>query len=235
MGVGGMTGSGGGSGSTHPSTMMWATSGAAWRMASSTAIFSVTAEDGQPSQLPSRRMVMAPASSSTSSTSTSPPWDARYGRTESRATSMRDASSKGCSPCSTSRLCTNPFLTTLSRSTTSPESTISSMTLFRPAPYRSVTSRMHSSARWRAVGSSIRSSSRRCSRRSPTFCEVLRTHPSYDVGECILRRTLPLPRYMWTPHGRQGSKLRTARMMSMPLKFSRSFSSKIGVFITASS
>ena len=32
-----------------------------------------------------------------------------------------------------------------------------------------------------------------------------------------------------------GSKLRTARMMSMPLKCSRSFSSKIGVFITASS
>jgi hypothetical protein len=34
---------------------------------------------------------------------------------------------------------------------------------------------------------------------------------------------------MWTPHGRHGSKLRTARMMSMPLKFSRELSSKTGV------
>ena len=47
--------------------------------------------------------------------------------------------------------------------------------------------------------------------------------------------TLPLPRYMCTPQGRHGSKLRTARMMSMPLKLSIGFSSKIGVFITASS
>ena len=35
---------------------------------------------------------------------------------------------------------------------------------------------------------------------------------------------------MCTPHGRHGSKLRTARMMSMPLKLSGPFSSKIGVF-----
>ena len=55
------------------------------------------------------------------------------------------------------------------------------------------------------------------------------------VGECSLRSTFPSPRYMWTPHGRQGSKLRTARMMSMPLKSSIAFSSKIGVFMTASS
>ena len=40
---------------------------------------------------------------------------------------------------------------------------------------------------------------------------------------------------MWTPHGKQGSKLRTARMMSMPLNLSGPFSSKIGVFCTASS
>src|SRR5207302_678709 len=55
------------------------------------------------------------------------------------------------------------------------------------------------------------------------------------VGECTFFSTFPLPRYMCTPHGRQGSKLRTVRMMSMPLKFSTLFSSKIGVFITASS
>ena len=40
---------------------------------------------------------------------------------------------------------------------------------------------------------------------------------------------------MCTPHGRHGSNDRTARMMSIPLKFSGPFSSKIGVFCTASS
>ncbi len=47
--------------------------------------------------------------------------------------------------------------------------------------------------------------------------------------------TRPFPVYMCTPQGRHGSKLRTARMMSTPLKFSGPFSSKIGVFCTASS
>ena len=54
-------------------------------------------------------------------------------------------------------------------------------------------------------------------------------------GVCFFCNILPLPRYMWTPHGRHGSKLRTARMMSMPLNLSGPFSSKIGVFCTASS
>ena len=40
------------------------------------------------------------------------------------------------------------------------------------------------------------------------------------AGECILCSGLPSPRYMCTPQGRHGSKLRTARMMSMPLKSS---------------
>ena len=55
------------------------------------------------------------------------------------------------------------------------------------------------------------------------------------VGVWMTFLTRPLPVYMCTPHGRQGSKLRTARMMSTPLKFSALFSSKIGVFWTASS
>ena len=55
------------------------------------------------------------------------------------------------------------------------------------------------------------------------------------MGRCITFLTLPLPRYMWTPHGRHGSNDRTARMMSMPLNLSGPFSSKIGVFCTASS
>ena len=57
----------------------------------------------------------------------------------------------------------------------------------------------------------------------------IRYSPVTDwVGECSLSRVLPSPRYMCTPQGRHGSKLRTVRMMSMPLKCSRSFSSKIG-------
>src|ERR1700761_1872861 len=59
--------------------------------------------------------------------------------------------------------------------------------------------------------------------------------PTPNIGECTVFKVLPLPRYMWTPHGRHGSKLRTVRIMSMPLKFSGPFSSKIGVFCTASS
>src|SRR6185369_9475532 len=55
------------------------------------------------------------------------------------------------------------------------------------------------------------------------------------IGECRCSRILPLPRYMWTPHGRHGSKLRTVRMMSMPLNLSWLFSSKIGQPYTASS
>ena len=55
------------------------------------------------------------------------------------------------------------------------------------------------------------------------------------VGVCWTFRTMPFPLYMCTPHGRHGSKLRTARMMSTPLKFSGPFSSKMGVFCTASS
>ena len=56
-----------------------------------------------------------------------------------------------------------------------------------------------------------------------------------NIGEWRVSSILPPPSYICTPQGRQGSKLRTARMMSMPLNLSRPFSSKIGVFCTASS
>jgi len=50
------------------------------------------------------------------------------------------------------------------------------------------------------------------------------------VGVWTTLRTRPAPVYMCTPQGRHGSKLRTARMMSIPLNLSGPFSSKIGVF-----
>src|ERR1700733_6683303 len=56
-----------------------------------------------------------------------------------------------------------------------------------------------------------------------------------NMGEWRVSKTFPLPRYMCTPQGKHGSKLRTARMMSMPLNLSGPFSSKMGVFCTASS
>jgi hypothetical protein len=56
-----------------------------------------------------------------------------------------------------------------------------------------------------------------------------------NIGECRVSSTLPLRSYIWAPHGRQGSKLRTTRIMSIPLILSGPFSSKIGVFWTASS
>jgi hypothetical protein len=65
--------------------------------------------------------------------------------------------------------------------------------------------------------------------------EALRVHQHSPVGVCITFLTLPLPVYMCTPHGRHGSNEWTARMMSTPLKSSGPFSSKIGVFCTASS
>src|SRR5262245_39439033 len=56
-----------------------------------------------------------------------------------------------------------------------------------------------------------------------------------NIGTWRTSSFFPPPTYMCTPHGRHGSKLLTARMMSMPLKLSGPFSSKIGVFCTASS
>src|ERR1700730_5858218 len=56
-----------------------------------------------------------------------------------------------------------------------------------------------------------------------------------NMGECTVFKVLPPPRYMCTPQGRHGSKLLTARMMSMPLNLSGGFSSKIGVPLTESS
>ena len=57
-----------------------------------------------------------------------------------------------------------------------------------------------------------------------------------NIGECSsTRSSLPSPVNMCTPQGRHGSKLRTVRMMSMPLKSSMSFSSKMGCPLTASS
>lgn len=51
-----------------------------------------------------------------------------------------------------------------------------------------------------------------------------------NIDEWRVSRIFPSPRYMCTPQGRHGSKLLTARMISMPLKLSGPFSSKIGVF-----
>ncbi len=100
-----------------------------------------------------------------------------------------------------------------------------------PSPYSSSRASRSSCAVSRAFASSS-ASTRATSSWSRSATSMAYARP---VGVCTTFFTRPLPRYMCTPHGRHGSKLRTARMMSMPLKFSGPFSSKIGVFCTASS
>ncbi len=60
-----------------PSTSMLLTSGASSRIALSTASFTVSAEDGHPSQLPFMRSRTTPLRVSASTISTSPPWEPR--------------------------------------------------------------------------------------------------------------------------------------------------------------
>ncbi|OOL33264.1 hypothetical protein GQ85_02555 [Rhodococcus rhodochrous] len=79
-------------------------SGAAARTASCTASSRVTADDGHPWQLPSRRN--RTTSSRIATSSTSPPCDPRYGRTPSSAVRTRVSTSCGCSPWTSSRLAT---------------------------------------------------------------------------------------------------------------------------------
>jgi hypothetical protein len=70
------------------STSIAVTSGAAAWIAPSTASCNVTVEEGQLSQVPSNRSVTTPASSIPNS-STSPPWEPKYGRTLSKAAATR--------------------------------------------------------------------------------------------------------------------------------------------------
>src|ERR1700722_6484131 len=89
------------------STTIRVTSGAASKMAASTAPCNVAAEDGHPSQLPRSRSLTAPRSSSTASSSTSPPCLPRKGRTDSSALSTRTSSGSGCRPWTSRRLATS--------------------------------------------------------------------------------------------------------------------------------
>ena len=212
-------------------------SGAAARTASSTVSSRVTADDGQLLQLPanSRRTT----SSTTPSSLTSPPCDPIYGLTLSRASSMRRSTSCGCNPCTNNKLATRSSATNEFTKAGSAATAIRNMRS-RPAPYRSVTSPTSRSARSRATVPPTALASSNVCIRSPAVRHCASSpgssgraaigySPVTDwVGECNRSKVFPLPRYMCTPHGRHGSKLRTVRMMSMPLKCSRSFSSKIG-------
>ena len=91
----------------------------------------------------------------------------------------------------------------------------------RASPYIEVTRRTNSSAHLAARSSGSASScSSSLAIRSPVACRLsasdtassrtvlgqLSSRESTIVGECIFLSRLPLPRYMWTPHGRHGSK-----------------------------
>ena len=215
-------------------------SGAAVRTASSTASSSVTAEDGQLLQLPENDSRTTPSADVEQPDVTAVgaevgphPVQRAATRARSGRADARRAPAAGCRS-GRRRRGARP----------APDRPPTAMTLTRAAPYRSTTSRTNCSARACAAGVSAAQASISAWIRSPAErqCESSKSAPATAhspvsdwVGECSLSSDLPSPRYMCTPHGRQGSKLRTVRMMSMPLKFSRSFSSKIGWPCTASS
>ncbi len=66
--------------------------------------------------------------------------------------------------------------------------------------------------------------------REPTLRRQDQDRGTPNMGEWRTSSVLPAPRYMCTPQGRHGSKLRTVRMISIPFDLSGPFSSKIGVF-----
>ena len=115
-------------------------------------------------------------------------------------------------------------------------SPITSMMRRNPSPYMATT------AATRACASSRASPSSSASTRAES-CSTASSSSAGDTSALMPARWAcespcargPSPVYMWTPHGRHGSKLRTARMMSTPLKLSGPFSSNMGVFCTASS
>jgi len=117
------------------STWIAVTSGAAAWIAPSTANCSVTVEEGQLSQVPSNRSVTTPASSIPNS-STSPPWEPRYGRTLSNAAATRVVTSYGWRPCTRSRPETSSSEARASRATASrrPASANTSSSRSSPAP-----------------------------------------------------------------------------------------------------
>jgi hypothetical protein len=203
------------------------------------------ADDGHPSQLPSSRNRTAPALGV----------DGRAAPRHRRARQQRphlsqsllDPASEGsgCRPWTSRRLATRS-------SPTKPRAArgraLAPALRREPAPRRRARRRGGAAPRRSNVrGSAVAcSSSSNCSIRSPWpegfACRHRATRLSRPIRDwppgsasAASSDTLPLPRYMWTPQGRHGSKLRTVLMMSMPLKCSRSFSSKMGVSMTASS
>ena len=236
------------------STTIRVTSGAASKMATSTAPCSVAADDGQPSQLPSRRSFTAPSASSIAEqldvAAVAPQERPHLGqrslypglerrrvqpvhqqqrpdqlvvgqfRQQRRGRARRRGQPLG--PGRHRRDPTSAAAAPRPVRATAPDCDTPRA---QPEPVRSARRSLAGSvvARAQASAPALALSQARSS--------ALATW----VGEWTFRSTLPLPRYMCTPQGRQGSKLRTARMISMPLKFSRVFSSKMGVSITASS
>src|SRR4029453_8827893 len=150
-------------------------------MARSMASLTVWIEDGQPSQLPSRRRCTTPWGSIPSS-STPPACEPRYGRTLSRASTTRVSVSLGWRPWRTSRLATSSSSTSRSVTSGPASSTVRSS----PAPYSSTTRRTISSAvsavpgspaaRSRPSSSSIRVPTSRRSRACPVNALPLVEH-----------------------------------------------------------
>ncbi len=131
------------------------------------------AEDGQPSQLPSRRSLTAPNSSSMAKRSTSPPCWARNGRTEASASWTRTSRGSGCSPCTSSRLATS---SSAAKAASAPRRLVPNDLehALDPRPVELGDEAQHLLGQVERARSRVCSSSRRaCSMRSP-LCRTLR-------------------------------------------------------------
>ena len=170
----------------------------------------------------------------------------RYGRTLSSAACTRAVTSSGCSSCSISRFATSS--SSASRRSSSTAVRLVGEPRHDPLESGAVERDDGGDQLLGAFGDRLVAESREFveqaldavrQRGDVEFAAPVPASCQYGLtataGEWTCSTLPPLPVYMCTPHGRQGSKLRTARMMSMPLNRSGGFSSKIGVFCTASS
>jgi hypothetical protein len=222
------------------SQVMPVTSGAADSIASCTASSRVTDDEGQLRQLPTRRRWTTPSVRSTSRRDVAAV-RTQVGRTPSSARSTRVGRSYGCSPWTTSSPAT-------SGSSAIPVEDVVGQGLGVVEDLQEALQAVAVHGRDGAGqllrpltgGGGLPRSTRadpRSAARPGAGRPSCPAHPA-SLGRVDHRRGVHLLEHvpwpfldgmnMCTPHGRQGSKLRTVRMMSMPLKFSLEFSSKIG-------
>ena len=220
------------------STSIAVTSGAAASMAPSTASCRVTDDDGQPSQLPSSRSRTTPSSLDVRAVrrrrrasrgragrcpARRPPGRPRRpGAARAPAAAWRPVRRRPARPAPPRRAgrlvddLQHPLQPGAVEVGHQPDQLLGA--LAAPSARRAELASSSASIRSPVCARSRRPSGPRPLRRSGVRHDRRHSPVTDWVGECSISSFLPPPRYMCTPHGRHGSKLRTVRMMSMPLK-----------------